>query len=233
MFDVLFAGFPLLYCTVKSLYATLLHSLLSPSICTWWNIRDTLLILTYNQGNSCFSTVTSQQNAAYVTKTNREKSWRSCFSVDVSGCVIIQVLFVQGRMSLEVWSASEYPNPGSAAQTEVGGLLERRALINHIGSGYVSLMSEVKRDQEVRGWRDGEIETPCSSSFTSFASLQRVSCHSYLRGVGVTKWVSLHRVIGEQMEHQRALCNRCCDIDDPANIKRSKAVRSFFTLINL
>lgn len=32
----------------------------------------------------------------------------------------------------------------------VGGLLERRAMINHICSGDVSLMPELKRDQEVR-----------------------------------------------------------------------------------
>ena len=32
----------------------------------------------------------------------------------------------------------------------LGGLLERRAVINHICSGDVSLMPELKRDREVR-----------------------------------------------------------------------------------
>ena len=35
----------------------------------------------------------------------------------------------------------------------MGGLLERRALINHFCSGDVSLMPELKRDQVVRGRR--------------------------------------------------------------------------------
>lgn len=54
----------------------------------------------------------------------------------------------------------------------MGGLLERRALINHICSGDVRLMPELKRDRVLRGEqliRSGgvQIQTFDSSSSTS------------------------------------------------------------------
>lgn len=112
-------------------------------------------------------------------------------------------------------------------RTEVGELLDRRALINEICSGDMSPMYEVKRGREVRGSRPskrgkergGKLGISLSALPLLYlrVALPLYCCCSHLQVVRMSMLISLQRE-DEQMEHHRTLWNYCYNIDYHPNV---------------